>query len=55
MDIIYIKKEKVIERYLDKKLSDDELAQFEIYYLDNPEVLCEIYKIRVARLSQKIK
>lgn len=55
MDISYIRKEQVIERYLDNKLSDKELKLFEIYFLEFPEILNEIEKTRIKKQSYKNK
>ncbi len=55
MDINYIRKEQVIERYLDNKLTDEELKLFEIYYLDYPEILNDIEKIRIKNKLIKPK
>ncbi len=52
MDIGYIKKEQIIERYLENKLSDEELKLFEIYYLECPEILQEIEKVRIKKQSK---
>ena len=42
MDEAYIREQHVVERYLQGKLVGDELATFEIYMLDHPEIIDEI-------------
>ena len=42
MDEAYIREQHVVERYLQGKLAGDELATFEIYMLDHPEILDEV-------------
>ena len=42
MDEVYIREQHVVERYLQGKLGSDELATFEIYMLDHPEILDEV-------------
>jgi hypothetical protein len=52
MDIIYIQREKLIDKYLSYNLSRQELNEFEVFYFDHPEIIDEIDKKRAQLLQE---
>jgi hypothetical protein len=57
MDRKYIDDHHIVERYLAEKLSDEECAAFEAYYLKHPEVVQEMEaaaraKVGMAKLAE---
>ena len=48
----YVVKHNLVERYLRDELSDDEVADFEAFYMDDPETLDELEAAQIL-LSQK--
>lgn len=48
----YVVKHNLVERYLRNELSDDEVADFEAFYMDDPETLDELEAAQIL-LSQK--
>ncbi|MEH6443782.1 MAG: hypothetical protein V7784_07790 [Oceanospirillaceae bacterium] len=51
MDIEYIIREKVIDKYLSDNLSNQELNEFEIYYLNDPKIIDKIENQRAKILK----
>jgi hypothetical protein len=55
MDIDYIKKEEIIDRYLTKRLTLAELYSFENYYFQHPEILDRIEIKRKLNSNKKFQ
>lgn len=49
MNIKYIKEHQIVERYLQRRLSEEELEEFELSFLENPEILKELNRVRSLR------
>lgn len=49
MDAKYIEQHNIIERYVLRQLDEQEQQDFELYYLEHPEVLDEIERVRALK------
>lgn len=51
MDLTYINSRNVIERYVLGQLREQEQVEFELYFLENPEILDEVELVRSLQRS----